>query len=185
MIKEDHLPIVFDILFGPRANCENDAPNAKSIKKINNHLGVELPNSFINFCSQSKCYGEWFCSIGKNYQDWNHIIRTNSYYKNVKRRYSAKSIYKNIRNSPSKKWTNIKPKHFIVIRWGHDDHCLILNTSKLTGAHEYELQYWDPGYHEEFHDAYRDFPAYIRSLVEYTYMHADKDIRILCDRHVS
>lgn len=185
MIKEDHLPIAFDILFGSRKYYENYAPNKKSIKKINNHFGIELPKSFTSFCSQSKCYGQWFCSIGKNYQDWNHIIRKNSYYKNIRRRYSAKSIYKNVRDSHSKKWTNIKPKHFIVIRAGHDDHCLILNTLKPTGAYEYELQYWDPGYYEEFRDAYRDFPTYIRSLIEHTYTNSSSDLRELCDMHAS
>lgn len=184
MFKNSYYTEIFDILFTGRSACyrnESFPPTSNSIKTIQCHFGGKLPTSFIEFCSHSKSYCEWFCSIGENYQDWNHIIRVNSYFKGIRRRYSPSSIYKNVRDSArGKKWVNIKPKSHLVLRHGHDDHCLVLNTSKLTNDNDYELLYWNPGYYEEFGDSYENFSFYIKSLLEFSYEHTTQDRRNIC-----
>ena len=105
-------------------------PTRESIDKIQEHFGVMLPKSFIEFAKKSKNYDCWFTSIGEDYQSYNHIIRVNSRYKNMRRRKSGH-------------WVNIKPDNFLVIHSDYHDVCLCLNSDKKNESDgEYEMQYW-------------------------------------------
>ncbi len=173
MITLENAPRLFDIAlpdnpFYPYIPIKR--PNKKSVKRINNHFGITLPSSIIEFAQSSKKYRSWFCSIGDDFQDHNHIIR-------------ATSRYKKMRKRIKKRWHYRMPKSFIVIRSGHDDHNLCLDRGDydtLTG--EYRLQYWFPGYENEFGDSYDSFKAYIKSLTKYLIKNSSSDVQKECDR---
>ncbi len=185
VIDEHTLAALFDIHFDAVSADRRTPPTTDSVARIEDYLGIALPRSLINFSRQSCGFERWFCSLGEHYKDWNHLIRANAYHKNKRRRYSARSAYLNVRAFPGKHWVSIKPRHFVVIRWGHDDHCLILNTLKPTVGDEYEVQYWFPGYDIELGHAYHSFPEYIQSLVDYCYAHASDAERRRCDSYLA
>ncbi|ABC27514.1 hypothetical protein HCH_00611 [Hahella chejuensis KCTC 2396] len=166
MIPEEKLPVLFDVLSWSK--CEAGRPTESSIEKINAHYEITLPASLIRFMQASKYYADSLCLFDESYQSWNHIIRANSYYKNIRRR-------------KGRRWCYVMPRHFVLIKAGHDSRNLVLDKSKydpVTG--EYGLQYWFPGYEIEFGDSYPDFNTYMRSLVEFLIARADEETQALC-----
>ena len=181
LFEKSSLPKVFDILFDEGE--KHHSPTMDSIRKINDHFHIALPNDFVEFCNLSQNYESWFCSIGENYSDRNHIIRANSLYKNMRRRTGKNSGYSSARKLPKGGWVSIKEKDHIVLRVGHDDNCLIIRGDALGNSDEYSIQYWFPGYENEFGDRYGNFTAYLQSLLGYCYSEASEQTQHLCDKY--
>lgn len=179
MFKKESLPEVFDILFDYRE--EHHRPTLESIDKINEHFQVTLPADFIEFCERSKNYEGWFCSIGTNYSDHNHIIRANSLYKNTRRRVGKHSWYSAARKPQKGNWVSIKDKGHVVLRAGHDDHCLVMKVDVPVNNEDYIIQYWSPGYENEFGDEYCGFSEYMQSLLSHCYSEASGEKQLRCD----
>ena len=179
LFKKESLPEVFDILFDYRG--EKHHPTLESVEKINEHLQIRLPADFIEFCKCSKNYEAWFCSIGNNYSDHNHIIRANSLYKNTRRRVGKHSRYSAARKHQKGSWVSIKDKEHVVLRVGHDDHCLVMKVNEQVNNEDYIIQYWSPGYEREFGDEYVGFSEYILSLLNHCYYEAPGEKQLQCD----
>ncbi|WLQ17355.1 hypothetical protein O5O45_15690 [Hahella aquimaris] len=167
MIPEEKLPNLFDVLC--KGKYESARPTECSIERINSHFGMNFPVSLVRFMQASKYYAEQFCLFDESYQSYFHIIRTNSLYKNIRRRRHGR-------------WRYVMPRSFVLIKSNPDDRHLALDTSKynpVTG--EFGLQYWFPGYEKEFGDSYPDFNTYMRSLIEYLLREADEVRLAACE----
>ena len=183
MFEIQNFPQIFDILIDGKEHSLS--PTDKNIQTIESCLGIKLPLSFVHFCQRSKYYSQWFCCLGSKYSSYRSLLKANKYFKRQKRRYSVKSIYKNVRESSGKHWVNIKPDNFVIIRWGHDDHCLVFDVSKTGSNGEYGLIYWDPGYDIEFRDSYSDFNTYMQSFLQYLYEEADSETKEQCKKYIT
>ncbi len=173
MITMENAPRLFDVAladnpFSPYIPIRR--PTKRSVKRINSHFGITLPSSMTEFAQSSKKYRSWFCSIGDDFQDRNHIIR-------------ATSLYRKMRRRIKRRWHYRMPRSFIVIRSGHDDHNLCLDRADYdSSAGEYRLQYWFPGYENEFGDSYDSFKAYIKSLIRSLIENSPSDVQKECYR---
>ena len=129
----------------------NHPPTAESIARINTHFGITLPPSFVKFAAQSKNFRSWFSSLGEDFCSPSHIIRTNSHFKNIRRR-------------REQRWCYVKPASYIVVNLGFDQDCDCIDASRynsVTG--EYVIRYWYPGMAEdEETSSYDCFEDYIR-----------------------
>ncbi len=131
-------------------------PRAKSIRKINESLSVQIPESMIEFVAKSK-RNDWLASLGDDYDSPFHILKINRYCRSIRRR-----VIKG-----KGQWEYVFPKHFVAITLGHDEDYICLDLSKYNpSTGEYAIQYWAPP--RIFGDkVYPDFPAYMTSCLKF------------------
>lgn len=137
-------------------------PTRASIRKINEHFGVPLPPSMVDFVQSVQCYGSLFAGLGEDYNNQMHIIKINSQYRKMRRR------------KHGDKWRRALPREFIVINHGHDDDCNCIDTGDWNAASgEYRLTYWCPGL-EQFDHKDDSFLHYINRQLMYRAKHYAK-----------
>jgi hypothetical protein len=101
-------------------------PTAQSIARINRDLGIELPQSFVDFSRQCDCYDAYFNSIGEDYESDSHILTRNHVFHGDAEGYNAPL-----------------PPHLILLNSGHDGDCECFDTRTRNPAGEYPILYWD------------------------------------------
>lgn len=137
----------FDAAICPAGACSALKPTAASIKKINEHLGIQLPILLVEFATRSKNFGSWFSSLGPDYESPLHIIRLNSYWR---------------RRRPKRRL----PVNLIIINQGFDEDMDCIDTSSCnTSPGEYAIRYWCP--EGNTGDPFPSFTAYIESHITY------------------
>lgn len=111
------------------------APTAASIERINEMLGISLPESLILFATQSSACASWLAGLGEDCASPNHILQINKRANKIRRR-----VIGDIGN-----WEAVKPKNFVVFNLGfdHDYNCFDTGQFDATAA-EYTIQYWCP-----------------------------------------
>jgi hypothetical protein len=153
MLSLDKLIKLDDLLCGRYHLLPCELPTQNSIEYINNHFGIQLPQTLIKIALKSKSFGSYFSSLGEDYTNPVHIIRNNSRYKNL---YRCKH---------GDKWRRAKPKEYIVINHGHDNDCICLDLGNTnSGTNEYEVIYWYPGI-ENIDVRYKSFDCYYEKHV--------------------
>jgi len=129
----DKMVRLFDALAGGWG-ADFERPTTKSIKHINQHFGIELPASLVEFAYRSEHFSTWFGGLGEDYANPMHIIRVTSHYRNKRRR------------KHGDKWRRAMPRQYIVINHGHDDDCDCIDTADWNAeTSEFRLGYWCPG----------------------------------------
>jgi hypothetical protein len=117
-----------------------------SIARINAHFGITLPADLVEFARCSKAFGNWFASIGPDYESPNHIIRINSYWRRRRR-------------------TRSMPRNLVAINLGFDDDLDCLDVSSYDPmSGEYHIQYWSPGVESVAPSS--TFLSYVETLVK-------------------
>jgi hypothetical protein len=128
MLTTKQLVQLFDLgSAGYRHRCSRPAPGptGQSIARINRELGIELPQSFVDFSRQCDCYGSYFSSIGEDYESDSHILTRNHVF-----------------HTDAEGYTPL-PGHLILINNGHDGDCECFDTRTRGSAGEYPIVYWD------------------------------------------
>lgn len=97
-------------------------PTSLSIKRIEQHFGLNLPPLLIEFARASKSLNGVFAALGPDYQAHDHIVRINSYWRQRRR-------------------TRRIPRSYVIFTIGHDDQFWCLD--KLE-AGELAIQFWCP-----------------------------------------
>ncbi len=129
----------------PSFHGPHPKPTEFSIRKINEHFGIQLPGLLIELARGSKSFSSWFSSIGPDYDSYSHIIRINSYYRRRRR-------------------TRRIPQNLVVINMGHDSDCDCLDLDTFDAqTGNYELKYWCPDGDGELQWA--SFENYVRDLI--------------------
>lgn len=125
---------------------QHPRPTKHSIAKINEHFGIGLPHSLLEFVRCWHSSGILFASLGTDYGSFNHIIRINSYWRHRRR-------------------TRRIPRNLVVINQCHDEDCDCLDLAKFDSTTgEYAIQYWFPGTTDEI--VYSSFPEYINAQLK-------------------
>jgi len=109
---------------------QHPRPSEFSIRRINEHFQMTLPESLLEFVRSWRSSGRWFASLGGDYDSPEHIIRINSYWRR-------------------RRITRRLPHNFVVFNLCHDEDCDCFNLGaydRTTG--EYEIRYWYPGFNE-------------------------------------
>ncbi|MDJ0941030.1 MAG: hypothetical protein QNJ00_14815 [Woeseiaceae bacterium] len=131
----------------PSYHGPHPQPTEFSIRKINEHFGIQLPQLWIELACGSKSFSSWFSSIGPDFESHSHIIRINSYYRRRRR-------------------TRRIPDHLVIVNLGfdYDCDCLDIDTlDKATG--NYALRYWSPDRDNEMRWA--TFEDYVRKFIRH------------------
>jgi len=102
-------------------------PTEFSLRRINEHFQMTLPQSLLEFVRSWRASGTWFASLGDDYDSPQHIIRINSYWRR-------------------RRMTRRLPHSLVVFNLCHDDDCDCFNLDAYDAASgEYEVRYWRPG----------------------------------------
>jgi len=153
---------LFDLLSGPVFDSEK--PTNSSIEQINDHFGIELPATLVQFAKLSNNFGAWFSSLGEDYRNPFHIIRINRIYRRMRKR------------KHGDKWRPAKPREYIVINHGHDNDCDCIDTGDWNEKEgEYRIVYWYPGV-EEIEYRYDSFLHYLNNHVENSINYHTKNV---------
>ena len=113
-----------------RRRFQHPRPTQFSIRRINEHFRITLPESLLEFVRSWRSSGNWFASLGDDYDSPFHIIRMNSYWR---------------RRRPTRRI----PRNFVIFNLGHDEDCDCFNLDVYDPASgEYEIRYWYPGFEE-------------------------------------
>ncbi len=130
----------------PYRDFQYPRPTKHSIAKINEHFGIVLPYSLLEFVRCWRASGTLLASLGPDYDSYNHIIRINSYWRHRRR-------------------TRRIPNNLVVFNLSHDEDCDCFDVSRFDSATgEYAIQYWFPGTTEEI--IYRSFPEYMKAQLD-------------------
>lgn len=133
--------------------CQVEKPTKNSMRRINEHFGIQFPASLIEFANRSNSFGTWFAGLGEDYENPWHIIKINSLFRKMRRR------------KHRDKWRRAKPGELIIINHGHDRDCDCIDASDWNEeAKEYRLVYWYPGL-EVIEYRYDSFLDYINEYV--------------------
>jgi hypothetical protein len=109
---------------------QHPRPNEFSIRRINEHFEMALPETLLEFVRSWRDSGRWFASLGDDYESPEHIIRINSYWRR-------------------RRVTRRLPHNFVVFNLCHDEDCDCFNLDAHDRASgEYEIRYWYPGFEE-------------------------------------
>lgn len=134
MASLDNLIKAFDLVVG-RYGQEMLRPTKQSIAIINEKLGIQLPETFVQFALESKSYSSWFASIGDDFYRCDHILPANRYISRIRRRCLG----------GGGRWEYVKPKHFVQINLGFDsDYDGLCKDTFDSATGEYHIQYWSP-----------------------------------------
>lgn len=128
MLTSRQLVQLFDLgSAGYKHRCPQPAPapTAQSIARINRELGIELPESFVDFSRQCDCYGWYFSSIGEDYESDSHILTRNHVF-----------------HTDAEGYTPL-PEYLILINSGHDGDYDCFDTRTRDSAREYPIVYCD------------------------------------------
>ncbi|MDB6067869.1 MAG: hypothetical protein JWR26_4077 [Pedosphaera sp.] len=129
MLTTQQLIQLFDLAnpgYRQRRRRPAPTPTAQSIAHINRDLGIELPQSFVDFSRQCDCYDAYFNSIGEDYESDSHILTRNRVFHGDAEGYSAPL-----------------PPYLILLTSGHDGDCDCFDTRTRNPAGEYPIVYWD------------------------------------------
>jgi len=110
-----------------RGNFQFPRPTSASIKRISEHFRMMLPHVFLELVRCWRGSGSWFASLGNDYENPQHIIRMNSYWRTRRR-------------------TRRLPSHLVIFNLGFDEDCDCFDLEaydRATG--EYPIRYWTPG----------------------------------------
>ena len=116
----------FDALMTGHGHA-HERPTAASLAHIQAHFGVRFPHELIQFARDAAHFHSWFASLGPDYDNPQHIIRINSYWR---------------RRRPKRRI----PRHLIAFNLGFDDdfNCFDLSMTPpdriATGEHA--VRYW-------------------------------------------
>lgn len=72
----DLLPATFEP-WGSGGLFPSRPPTSESIDRIESALRIKLPRLFVEVAAACSSYGGWFNSIGDDYENHSHILRTN------------------------------------------------------------------------------------------------------------
>lgn len=123
-------------------------PTKFSIEKINEHFGMQLPASLIQVVRCWRNSGGWLAGLGPDYESPEHIIRTNSYWRNRR---------------PKRRI----PRNLVIFNRGFDDDCDCLDLDRFDPATgEYGIRYWTPGISSESPLIFATFEEYMRATIK-------------------
>lgn len=135
---------------GEWAASESQATPA-SIRRIGEHFGIALPPLLVELARRSHYFTRRFASLGRNYDDPEHIIRINSYWR---RRRRMRRV----------------PRGFVILNNDrHDDDYWCLDTAAACGDGAIPVQFWSPQpriYASESQrpvERYADFETFLRA----------------------
>jgi hypothetical protein len=139
-------------LFGQAAEPKTWWPTPKSVSTIQDILDVRIPPTLLEFVRSSDCSGDWFASLGEDYDNPEHIIRVNADTQRTRRRVQGR-------------WQNVMPRNLVPFTLGFDGDYDCLDVSRpgpLPG--EFEICHWACPMTEGT-DYHLDFPSYILSII--------------------
>lgn len=121
------------------ASCpQNAPPTEESIRRINHHFSIAIPDELIYLAQHCKSYRAMFVSLGPDYADPDHIIRVNSFWRR-------------------RRVTRRLPRHLVMFRNGHDEHCWCFDIADTLSP--LPVQFWSP---DELH-----YPSSARPITRY------------------
>lgn len=141
----------YDALHPRAADSWPFPPTPLSIRRINEALSLELPESLLWFTANTSACHHWLASLGEDFDSWNHILHMASRTRRIRRRVVG----------GHGRWEYVKPETFVPFNHGYDQDydCLDTGTRNLSTG-EYAIQHWSPprvlGEHR-----FGSFPEYI------------------------
>lgn len=126
-------------------------PTIESIRRINDQLGIRLPESFVDFARRCDCYGVWFASIGEDFESSMHILNLNRIF----------------HSDYGDGYTPL-PETLVLINHGHDGDCDCIDIRVQNADGEYPIVYWDcdAGASCVPVELFASFPLYLESLAQ-------------------
>ena len=131
----ENLASAYDAMGMLPIHANVSAPTAASIARINDMLGIALPESLILFATKSSACSSWLAGLGEDYASPNHILQINKRANKIRRRMIG----------DAGKWEAVKPKNFVVFNLGFDHDYNCFDAAQFDASiSEYTIQYWCP-----------------------------------------
>ncbi len=127
-------------------------PTKSSVAKIQDALGILIPEDYIRIATACPCYGGWLAGIGDDYEHRCHILTSN-----------------HILHNPSDEPDNFAhplPAHMVMLNHGHDGDCDCWDVREATASGEHPIVYLclESDILEPIGDRFDDFRAYIEKF---------------------
>lgn len=141
-IKE--IAIQYEEVIGPIIH-RAEPPTPQSIERIESELELRLPKSLVKFATLAPNYGNWFASLGADFDSLTHIL----------------AINRDLRADGT------LPENYVAINVGYDDDydCIDGQTFDAESG-EYLITYWSPDLDPAEGEIYRDFPSYLLQQID-------------------
>ena len=154
--------------YGALYPCRHDAwpfpPTARSIRRINDVLPIQLPESLLHFAASSGACHYWLASLGEDLESDLHILKVAARTRRIRRRIIG----------GKGRWEYVRPPLFVPFTHGYDDDYDCLDGAAFdTSTGEYVIRYWSPP--RIFGETgYGSFPEYMEATIRYWASHAKK-----------
>jgi hypothetical protein len=135
MDKTKRLAQAYDAIPNAATYANVPPPTAASVARINEMLGIALPQSLVEFATQSSACSSWLAGLGEDYASPNHILQINKRANKIRRRVIG----------DAGNWEAVKPKNFVPFNLGFDHDYNCFDTAQFDATiGEYTIQYWSP-----------------------------------------
>lgn len=156
----------YDALHPGRADSWPFPPTKQSIRRINEALSIQLPDSLVWFAANTSACQHWLVSLGDDVESGHHILRLAARTRKLRRR---------VPGGPGR-WEFVKPAAFIPLNHGYDGDydCLDAGAFDLSTG-EYAIQYWTPP--RDLGERYNSFPQYMENCIRSWAEHAHTPVK--------
>ncbi len=126
MIPFETLAELFEIAIAPY-NRAAAPPTPQSLARIQQHLGIRIPDDYVRFATMCPSYGSWLASIGDDFDNGLHILNLNA-------------VFHDCTPVDGEGYVAL-PKHLIILNHGHDGDCDCWDTRTQTASGEHPIIY--------------------------------------------
>ena len=128
MIPFDILAELFTIATEPWGNSEwyhAGPPVRPSVARIQQQLGLKIPDDYLHLAKACPSYGGWLCGIGRDYKRHVHILNINAGFHTDTPDFAA------------------LPDYLVLLNHGHDHDCDCWDKRTVSASGEHPIVYVD------------------------------------------